>query len=616
MPLQRLQFKPGVVRDLTAYTTEGGWYDCNLVRFRLGFPETVGGWQRYADAQFVGSCRALHSWSTLDNFTLLGVGTHIKYYIEEGGTLNDVTPLRRSETLNGPFAATDGSAVLTVTDVGHGAAEGDYVTFSAAASLGGNVVADELNQEFVIASVIDDDNYTVTLAVTANASDTGNGGATVDADYQLNVGSDTQVGGVGWGTGAWGEDAWGEPSGTPVSANLRIWSHDNFGEDLIYGVRNGGIYYWDRTNGLSTRGVTLASLSGDSTTPTLALQVLVSDTDRHVIAFGANQGGSTAQDPLLIRFSSQEAPLVWTPSETNTAGDLPLGSGSRIVRALETKREILVWTDSTLYSMQFIGPPFTFGVQQVSSGVTINNYNAVAAVEDTVFWMGLDVFFIYSGQTQELPCAVKDFVFTDFNRGQRQKVFAAVNTEFGEVTWFYPSSASEENNRYVTYNYTAQLWYFGALARTAWIDRDLRAFPVAAGTDGYLYDHEIGQDDGSTTPASPLNAYIESSPVAIGEGDDFMFVRRVIPDVTFVESSNDPLMTLTLIAQDYPGSPRGPNQDAPTQRTAPIPVEQFTEQVHVRMRARTVRLRAESNRVGTRWVLGTPRIDVQPSGRR
>jgi hypothetical protein len=617
MPLQKLQFRPGIVRDLTGYTNEGGWRISNLVRFRYGFPETVGGWAKYSTDQFLGTCRSMLNWTTLMGDNLLGMGTHLKYYIERGGQFNDITPIRSTVVLSNPFTATNGLSVINVYDVAHGCTDGDFVTFSGAASLGGNVTAAVLNKEYQI-TLINADNYSITVAVTANSSDSGNGGASVTAQYQINVGLDTQVGANGWGAGTWGRGTWG--SGTTLSASntLRLWSQDNYGEDLIYNVRNGGLYYWDASTGYSpvTRGVSLASLSSDPTTPTIASQVIVSDRDRHVIAFGANQGGSTAQDPLLIRFSSQEDPFTWTATATNTAGDLRLGSGSAIVKAVETKREILVFTELALYSMQYVGPPYTFGIQQLSSNISINGYNSAVAVDDTVFWMGDREFYVYTGKTDPLLCPLKDYVFTDFNYSERDKVYAGLNSEFNEITWFYPSANSSENDRYVTFNYKEQVWTYGNLARTAWLDHGVREYPQAASPDNYIYNHEFGTDDGSTTPATPLNAYIESSPLDIGDGNQFSFVRRIIPDVTFINATNDPRLDLIIKTQNYPGSNYQSGSDSEVVRTATVPVEQYTQVKDIRLRGRSIIFRVESNRVGTCWRLGSPRIEIQADGRR
>lgn len=614
MPLQKLQFRPGIVRDVTGYTNEGGWRISNLVRFRFGFPETVGGWQKYSATQFLGTCRSLLNWVTLSGNNLLGVGTHLKFYIERGGEYNDITPLRSTVSLTGPFAATNGSSTITVTDTAHGCVNGDFVTFSGATSLGGNVTAAVLNKEYQI-TYVDADTYTITVAVVANSSDTGNGG-TVTAAYQINVGLNTQVGGNGWGAGTWGRDGWGSATTVTVGNSLRQWSQDNYGEDLIFGVRNGGVYYWDASGSLTTRGVTLASLSTDSSTPTLAAQVMVSDRDRHVIAFGANQGGVTAQDPLLIRFSSQEDPYDWTPTSTNTAGDIRLGRGSSIVRAVETKREIVIFTDTALYSMQYIGPPYTFGVQLISANISINGYNSTVAIDDFVVWMGDTEFYIYTGKTDPLQCPLKDLVFNDFNYDERDKVFAALNSEYNEITWYYPSANSNENDQYVTFNYLEKVWTYGTLARTAWNDHGVRTYPQATSADNYLYDHEIGTDDGSTNPPTALNAYIESSPIDLADGESFSFVRRILPDVTFINSTNTPRLDMIIKTQNYPGSSYQSGSSSEIVRTATVPVEQYTQVKDIRLRGRSIILRVESNRVGTCWRLGSPRIEIQQDGRR
>lgn len=617
MPLQKLQFRPGVVRDLTGYTNDGGWRDSNLVRFRFGFPQSIGGWAKYSpNDPFLGTCRSLLNWVTLSGANLMAMGTNLKYYIEEGGTNYDITPIRDTVTLNNPFAASVGSSTIVVTDSNHGCDDGDFVTFSGAVSLGGNVTAAVLNQEYQI-TYLTANTYSITVAVTASVLDVGGGGASVVAAYQINTGLDIQVAGTGWGAGSWGRGGWGSAATVTVGNSLRLWAQDNYGEDLVFNVRNGGVYYWDAGTSLTSRAVSLASLSTDPETPTIAGQVLVSDRDRHVIALAANYGGSTAQDPLIIRFSNQEDPFTWTSTATNTAGDLRLGSGSAIIKGIETKREILVFTDVAAYSLQFIGPPYTFGVQQVASGTTVAGYNCFATVDDTIFWMGKNSFYVYTGKTDNLACPINNYIFTDFNFGQSDKVYAAVNSEYNEVGWFYPSANSNENDRYVIYNYVEKAWTYGIMARTAWIDRGVRQYPMAASPDNYMYYHEFGTDDGSTEPVSPLNAYIESSPLDIGDaGDKFAFVRRVLPDVSFVDSTNSPRVDFILKTQNYPGSNYQNGSDSVATRTAVVPVEQYTQVENVRLRGRSVIFRLESNRVGTRWILGSPRIEIQMDGRR
>jgi hypothetical protein len=625
MPLTKLQFKPGVNQEVTSYSNEGGWRDCDKIRFRFGYPEKIGGWEKYTSNTYLGSARALHNWIALDGSNYLGVGTHLKYYIEEGQGLNDITPVR-STTAAGDvtFAATNGSTTITVSDTGHGAFENDFVTFSGAASLGGVITATVLNKEYQVVRVVNANSYEITSDVAANSSDTGNGGSSTVGTYQINVGLDTSVGGTGWGAGTYGRDGWGDAasSGLTTTNQIRLWSHDNFGEDLIINARDANIYYWDKSNNLSTAAVELSTLSGTRTSvPQIAKQVLVSDQDRHVIAFGcdglnasssANQGNGT-QDPLLIRFSDQENPLIWYPAATNTAGDLTLGAGSTFMQAVETKREILVWTDTALNSMRFIGPPFTFGLQQLASNITIMSPNAAVATEDVVFWMGIDNFYVYAGQTQQLPCTVKDKVFLDFNFEQADKVISGVNSEFSEVFWFYPSASSSDNDKYVVYNYGEKVWYFGALTRTAWIDRGVRTYPIAAGST-YLYNHELGYDD----DGSAMNSFIESAAIDIGDGDKFTYIQRVIPDLTFNGSTNlsSPQATFTVKARNFPGASFDNTASGDAIRTASSPVETFTNQLHLRARGRSFALRIESSALGAKWKLGSPRIDLRPDGRR
>jgi len=625
MPLTKLQFKQGINIEVTSYSNEGGWRDCDKVRFRFGYPEKIGGWEKYTTDTYVGSARALHNWIALDGSNYLGIGTHWKYYIEEGQNFEDITPIRATTAAGDvTFAATDGSTTVTITDTSHGAEQFDFVTFSGAVSLGGLVTAAVLNQEYQIQRVVDADTYEITIASAANSSDTGNGGSACVGEYQINVGLDTTVGGTGWGAGTWSRGTWGSaaPGGITTTTELRLWSHDNFGEDLLICPRDSNIYHWDKTNGTNTRAVELSTISGTKrSVPQIAKQVLVSDRDRHVIAFGSDSIGANSsatqgdgvQDPLLIRFSDQESLIDWFPTATNTAGDLRLGAGSTFVQAVETKREILVWTDTALTSMRFIGPPFTFGLQQLASGITIMSPNSAVATEDFVFWMGIDNFYVYAGQTQQLPCTVKDKIFLDFNLAQKDKVVSAVNSEFGEVTWFYPSASSDDNDRYVTYNYNEKVWTFGSLARTAWLDRGTRGFPVAVG-GGYLYNHEIGYDD----DGSAMTSFIESAAMDIGDGDRFAYIRKLIPDLTFDGSTNlsTPQATFTLKARQNPGAGFDNTGSGTSTRTQATPVEEYTEQLDVRVRGRSFALRVESSALGSKWKLGSPRIDIRQDGRR
>ena len=641
MPLTKLQFRPGVNRETTSYSNEGGWFDCNKVRFRFGTPEKIGGWQKLSSSSFLGTCRALHPFVALDGTNYIGVGTHLKYYIEEGGGYNDITPVRSTTSAGDvTFAAVDGSSLLTVTDASNGATEGDFVTFSGAATLGGVITAAVLNQEYQIVTIINANSYTVvaravaSLAeitvngtytptpVVANSSDSGNGGGSIVGTYQVNVGLDTAVLGNGWGAGTWGRGTWG--SGTDISAagnKLRIWSHDNFGEDLIINARNGGIFYWDKSTNASSflPAVAISDLSGaDSTTPTIAKQVLVSDRDRHIIAFGCDpQDNVGTQDPLLIRFSDQENPLVWESQATNTAGDLRIGSGSEIITAVETRQQILVFTDRSLHAMQFLGPPFTFGISLISENITIASPLSAIAVDDSVYWMGREEFYVYSGQVQKLPCSVRSYVFNDFNFEQTSKVTTGVNSSYSEIWWFYPSASSTSIDRYVVYNYSEQAWYYGTLTRTAWLDRGIAQYPIAAGTDGFLYYHEFGQDDGSVTPAVSVDSYIESSQVTMGAGDNFVSLRRLIPDVTFSGSdSANPSVNMTLETRNFPGTDYTTTSTNAVTRSATVPVEQFTSEVDIRLRGRSFAFKIASDATGVDWRLGTPRVDARSDGRR
>ena len=577
----------------------------------------------------------------MDGSNYLGVGTHLKYYVEEGGGYNDVTPIRATTSAGDvTFAATDGSSVITVADTSNGVTENDFVTFSGAATLGGTITADILNQEYQVVTVINANSYTViaravaTLseitingqytptAVVANASDSGNGGGSIVGTYQINVGLDSAVLGNGFGSGTWGRGTWG--SKTDISAagdRLRIWSHDNFGEDLVINARNGGIYYWDKSVNSADflPAVALSDLAGaDSTTPTIAKQVLISDRDRHIIAFGCDpQDNVGTQDPLLIRFSDQENPLVWAALATNTAGDLRIGSGSEIIAAVETRQQILVFTDRSLHAMQYLGPPFTFGINLISENVTIASPLSAIAVDDSVYWMGREEFYSYSGQVQKLPCSVRAYVFEDFNSEQITKVTSGINSSFSEIWWFYPSANSLSLDKYVVFNYQENAWYYGNIPRTAWLDRGISQYPIAASTDGYLYYQEFGQDDGSQNPPVSVDSYIESSPTAMGAGDNFIFIRRLIPDVTFTGSTSDaPSVNMTLETKNFPGADYSMTSTSPVSRSATVPIEQFTEQAHIRLRGRSFAFKISSDATGVDWRLGTPRIDARGDGRR
>ena len=866
MPLQKLQFRPGINRESTSYSNEGGWFDCDKVRFRAGYAEKIGGWTKYSTTAFAGTCRALFPWTTLDGTNFIGVGTEQKYYISAGGTYFDITPLRdltgsndlQTSAGDATFVATNGSNILTVTENSHGARVGDYVTYSGAAALdgSGNVTATVLNSEHQITQIINNNSYKIDVSIhmnttainsvsglsdsattvtvddtssfkssgtlkigdefitytgktattftgltrgslsstavahndnasvieTANSSDAGsssNGGSSTIAKYQISVGLDSQAYGNGWGAGIWNgvntnsltttlaadlndsdgsfnvasatglansdiiqvddelmiitnitsatltvtrghggttaathlngetvrlahgnattsddyvnlingsgmasdatvttatvdssagfatsgyikiEDeiiqytskadgtsisglvrgafgttaathadniavfeasaGWGIPVDSTIAGEqLRVWSHDNFGEDLIINVRDSDIYYWDASTGTAARAVKLSTLSNSNKAPTVSRFVVTSDIDRHILFFGCDPEGSTGvQDPLLIRFGDQESNLEFETKLTNTAGELRIGTGSEIVAVKQTKQQILVWTDISLHTVQYVGPPFTFGLQEISRSITIIGPNAAVAVNDVMYWMGKEEFYVYSGKVQKIPCTVKDFVFSDFNRDQDEKVFAGHNSAYGEVWWFYCSADSTTNDKYVIYNYEQNIWYFGNLDRTAWIDRGTSQYPIAASTDKHLYYHEFGEDDGSTNPASGISAHIESSQIDIGDGEQFLFAKRIIPDITFRDSTHPtPAAVFTLKAREYPGTDYFNNQAGAIEQSSSSPVELFTNKIDTRVRGRSFAIRVSSTNEGTAWRLGTPRIDLRPDGRR
>ena len=636
MPLSKLQFRPGINKESTSYSNEGGWFDCDKVRFRAGFPEKIGGWAKKTPNSHLGVTRALHPWQTISLANYMGVGTNVKYYVLYGGAYYDVTPLRATTSAGDvTFAATNGSSTITVTETAHGAIVGDFVTFSGAATLGGLVTAEVLNQEYQIETVPSANTFTIIarevnpvsritvngiytpVAVTANASDSGNGGGSTVGAYQLNIGLNTSITGDGWNAGTWGRGTWNSATTPTVESVLRLWTHDNFGEDIIINIYNGGLYYYDSSAGLTNRAIVLSLVSGAVSPPSVATKVLVSDVDLHVIAFGCDsEDDPGTQDPLLIRFSDQRNALDWKATVDNTAGDLKISSGSKIITAIETKREILVFTDTSIYSMQFIGPPDTFGITIVSEGISIRSPNSAVAIEDNVFWMGNNEFYVYNGAVQKVPCTLRDFVFSDFNTLQSEKVFAGVNSSFSEVWWFYPSSSSNEIDKYVIYNYQQQIWYYGSLNRTAWLDRGVNELPTAASPDYYLYNHETGDDDGSTDPVTAITAHIESSQMDIGEGDQFSFINRIIPDLTFRNSDIGKKATLSLKARNFPGGNYLQSDSTDISKTATVPVEQFTNDAFIRLRGRSFALRVESTETGISWRLGSPRVDIRPDGRR
>lgn len=709
MPLVKTLYKSGVNKENTRYTNENGWYVSEKVRFRQGTPEKIGGWVRISQAVFLGICRSLWNWVTLGNANLLGVGTNLKYYIEQGGAYSDITPIRKTQSVT--FAAVTASpfsSTITVTSANHGAITGDFVTFSGAVSLGGNITAAVLNQEYQITSVPTSSTFTFTAknastgaTVTSNASDVGNGGASSVGAFQVNTGPGVaQVPLIGWGGGAWGGGSWGV---TPtVTDPLRIWNANNWGEDLVFGPRAAGLYYWDATGGLSSRGVALNSLGGIvtitiaspgvvtftvalvegtavsftttgalptglsvgttyylrnvsgltanlSSTPTgsvittsgtqsgvhsmiledvpdIQYSLIVSDAYRYLLVFGCNPIDSAVADPMLIRWCSQESLVDWNPAATNTAGSLRLSRGSQIITVQQQRQEILAWTDSALFSIQFLGAPLVWGSQILADNISIAGPNAVAVASSKTYWMGIDKFYIYDGVVKTLNCDLRRYIFNDINLYQNFQIFAGTNEGFNEIWWFYCSESSSTIDRYVVFNYAENngqgVWYYGTMARTAWSDSGLRQYPQAATYSNNIVDHERGVDDNvSGTPAA-INAYIESAEFDIQDGHNLGYVYRVLPDITFDGSETaSPAVTMTLIPMMNSGSgynnpqSNSGSSSSSVVRTSTTTIEQFTGQVYVRVRGRQMIFKVESNQLGCTWQLGAPRIDIRQDGR-
>lgn len=620
MTLKKLQLRPGTNQENTRYTNENGWWAADKVRFRQGTPEKIGGYVRWSAATFAGVCRSLGAWVTLGGAKLVGVGTNEKFYIGSGGAYYDVTPLRRTATLTNPFTATLNSYSILVTDVAHGAQVGDYVTFSGATGLGGNVTAGVLNREHRVTTVPTADTYTIELAVQATAADVAGspGGGTVTAAYQLNIGESIQVPTEGWGVGAWGTGAWG--IGSSDWAQMRLWTQSNFGEDLLYAPRGGEIYWWAASGGLLARGVPVSGLVGASDVPVAVNSVFVSDVSRFVLAFGCNELGSPDLDPMLIRWSDQEDFLNWTPAATNQAGGLRLSVGSEIVARTQLRQEILVWTDAALYALQYQGPPTVWGAQIMADNLSIMGPNATATAEGVAYWMGNGKFYRYDGRVQTLRCDLRQYIFQDFNYEQALQVCSGTNEAFNEVWWFYPSAGSMVPNKYVVYNYAEDVWYQGELTRYAWLDSGILGSPYAANSDK-LVVHEVGVDDATGAMPAPIAAFIESAEFDIEDGDRFGFIWRLLPDITFRGSTaENPSATFTLYPMKNSGSGFGDSvggsRAAGVTRFVAAPVEQFTGQVYIRVRGRQLVMRVESTGLGVTWQLGSPRIDIRADGRR
>ena len=622
MPLEPLLFKPGINKESTSYTAEGGWFDGNLVRFKKGYAEKIGGWQKYLLVSYEGTGRKLHNWVNLGGSKLLGLGTRFKLYIQEGANFNDITPLR-STTAAGDvtFAASNGSSTVTVTDASHGAAQNDFVTFSGAVSLGGVITAPVLNHEYQVVSIVNGNSYTFLAtdangnSVTANGSDTGNGGGSTVGKYQIGVGLDVFVGSTGWGADTWGNSTWGSTSSLAANNQLRLWSMDNFGEDLIANPRAGSVYYWTNSGGVAARGVELSDLAGSNLAPTRGLQVIVSDVDRHALVLGAdpisNSTGlrSGSIDPLLIAFSNQEDITDWEPRSDNTAGSLRCSAGSEIIGGIRARQETLIWTDVALYSLQFIGTPLTFGLNLINEGVTLIGPNCAVNTPAGVFWMDRKGFYKYSGTVQSIKCSVQSYVYSDFNQSQSYQFFGFVNKEFNEVGWFYCSSSTTIIDRYVTYNYVEDHWSIGQMSRTAWIDEGVSVNPIAAGKSSstpYLYSHEVGNDDDGSAMAS---VYIQSGDFDIGNGQDFQFIKRMIPDIDFNGTGGSgQAVDAVLKVRNYPGDSLATEQTTSFTGT--------TTKIDMRARGRQAALRFQSSAAGVGFRLGNTRLDLQPNGKR
>ena len=701
MPLQKVLFKPGVNRENTRYTTEGGWYECDKIRFRQGNPETIGGWNPISLNTFMGVCRSLWNWVTLSNQNLIGVGTNLKFYIENGGAYNDITPIRATTTLGAnPFAG-NGTTTVTVTANSHGCVTGDFVTFSGSNDTLGPGGTSLFNAQYQV-TVVNANSYTITTSTAVSAGTYG--GSSVVAAYQISVGPEIVVPLTGWGAGTWGTGAWGVGVPSTTTSAIRLWSQQNYGQDLVFGPRKGGIYYWSANSGLTTRGVLLDSLGGTVTfttasptvatfttvltegtavqfsvstggtlptgisaattyyltnvngltanllnssgaevnvtaagsgtfsvsllvdVPTVQNVIFVSDTSRFIFAMGCNDYGSSTIDPMLIRWSDQDNPYVWTPDATNQAGSIRLSHGSDIITAVQTRQEIVVFTDSSVYSLQYLGPPVVWGSQLLGDNISIVGQNAAVIASGVVYWMGVDKFYTYDGRVQTLNCDVRRYVFSDFNQAQRQQVYAGTNEGFNEVWWFYCSANSTVIDKYVVFNYLEKIWYYGTMTRTAWLDSGLRSYPVASTYDpvtqtGRLINHESGLNDNTDGTNNAINAYISSSEFDIGDGHNFGFVWRVIPDLTFSNSTNSPTnvtprVDMTLRGLYNSGSGQIDSATGVVAKgTTYVITEEFTGQIYTRVRGRQMIFEIESNQVNTAWQLGAPRIDIKPDGR-
>jgi len=614
--LQRLQFKPGVNRDQTNYAGEGGFYECDKIRFRSGYPQKIGGWLRYGIFALQGVCRQMYNYITSFSDNIMSLGTSEKLYLEVGRNLIDITPIRITFTTpdtDNCFATTNGSTTVRVTIVAHGAVNGDFVTFSGVVGPVNGIPDSELNAEFKI-TVIDQDEFDITVATPATSTGTG-GGTTIDAEFQINIGSAVGIFGYGWGASSWGAGGWGLGTTVPLFIPQRDWFMDNFDNDLIANIRQGPIYIWEYDGTFTSRAVLLSSLPGASEVPVRAMQIMVSQNDKHLLAFGAVPFGSVSVgdfDPLLIRWADQDNPVNWTPTATNSAGFIRVSRGSRIVRALPTRQETLVFTDSHLYSFQFTGTTDVFSLQEQSDNISIVGPRACATANNITYWMGTDKFYAYSGRVETLPCSLRNHVFQNFNYDQAEQVVCGTNEGWQEIWWFYPTANSETNNAYVIYNYLEKIWYYGSIERTAWLDSGLREYPQAVGGT-FMYNHEQGVDDDTL----PMNSFITTNDFDIGDGENLLLVRRILPDLDFEGSTTaNPKVLMTVRPRNFSGSNYiNANQPQVVQSVA-VPVEQYTEQVFIRARGRQMGFKIQSTDLGVQWQLGAPRLDGRSDGKR
>jgi hypothetical protein len=614
MPLQKLQFKPGLNKDQTNYSNEGGFYECDKIRFRSSFPQKMGGWLRYGLFTLIGICRQMFNWVTSNGNNLLSLGTSKKLYLETGGNLVDITPIRATYTgssvghdTDNCFSTVNGSNVINVSIQDFGSSNGSYVTFSGATAVGG-IPAAQINANHVI-TAIDTDNFTITVATAATSTVTGGGGTSITAAFEIDVGNDYTSFGYGWGAGAWGAGGWGAGAFNPIVLDQRDWFFDNFYDSLIANIRNGAIYIWEYDGTFTTRAVLLSSLVTAVDVPDEATQILVSQGDKHLLAFGATEYGGSTFNPLLIRWSDQNNPEIWDPQPTNSAGFILVPRGSRIIRAIPTRQEIIVFTDGTLNSLQFLGTTDVFSIQELSDNISIASSRSVIAVNNTVYWMGTDKFYAYSGRVETLPCSLRNHVFQNINYDQLDQIVCGTNEGWNEIWWFYPTQDSPVNDAYVIYNHLEKIWYYGTMSRTAWIDSSLREYPQGVGGN-YVYNHEQGLNDDTL----PMASYIQTSDFDLLDGDQFLLIKRIIPDIDFGGSTSEsPEVTMKMKPRNFPGSDYG---TSPSQKVIETSVDRYTNQIFLRARARQMGFEISSSDLNVQWQLGSPRLDGRPDGKR